>query len=96
MRRESKPEQSLESVLVDPTSRNLRQNWPFAGVLNSWQTGKVQKLSKDCGVDNSQETSARSLKGRSDVVRRAAHKVVLSGYVDRDHREAEAYISAHF
>ncbi len=86
MRREGKPEGPLESGLVDPTGRDLKSR-PAPKVLNSRLKGTIQTLSNGCGVENSQGNSARSMMGRSDVVRRVAQKVVRTGYVDRDHRD---------
>jgi len=53
LRWESKPEGPLESVLVDPTGRGLRELGQLKEVLNSRLTGLIQKRSKGCGVENS-------------------------------------------
>jgi hypothetical protein len=97
MRREGKPGGLLESVLVDPTGKDFIEPGQARKILNSRLTGLVRRLSNGYGVENSQEQSARSVKGRNDVVRRAAQKVVLSGYVARDHRDIRGpYLGAFF
>jgi hypothetical protein len=97
MRREGKPGGLLESVLVDPTGKDTIERGQARKVLNSRLTGLIRRLSIDYGVENSQEQSARSAKGRNDVVRRAAQKVVLTDYVARDHRDVRGpYLGAFF
>ena len=87
MRREGKPGGLLGSILVDPTGRDIIEPGQARKIPNSRLTGLVRSLSNDYGAENSQEQSARSVKGRNDMVRRAAQKVVLSGYVARSHRD---------
>lgn len=84
MRREGKPEGLLEPVLVDPTGRDVTEPGQVRNVPNSRLTGLVRKLSVGYGVENSKEPSARSVKGRNDVVWLAAQKAVLSSYIARD------------
>ncbi len=97
MRREGKPGGLLESVLVDPTGKEIIERGQARKILNSRLTGLIRRLSIGYGVENSQEQSARSVKGRNDVVRRAAQKVVWTGYVARDHRDIRGpYLGAFF
>jgi hypothetical protein len=84
-------------VLVDPTGKDIIEQGHARKVLNSRLTGLIRRLSIDCGVENSQEQSARSVKGRNDVVRRAAQKVVWTGYVARNRRDVRGpYLGAFF
>ena len=53
VRREGEPGGPLESVLVDPTGRNLMELGQLVEVLNSRLSGRVRKLSAGCGVENS-------------------------------------------
>jgi hypothetical protein len=55
MRREGKPGGFLESVLVDPTGKDVIEPGQALKVLNSRLTGLVRKLSNGCGAENSQE-----------------------------------------
>jgi len=87
MRREGKPGGLLESILVDPTGKDVIGRGQARKVLNSRLTGLIRRLSIGYGVENSQEQSARSVKGRNDVVRRAAQKAVWTGFIARDHRD---------
>ena len=97
MRREGKPGGLLGSVLVDPTGKDVIERGQARKVLNSRLTGLIRRLSIGYDVENSQEQSARSVKDRNDVVRRAAQKVVLSGYVARNHRDIRGpFLGAFF
>lgn len=96
MRREGKPEGLLEPVLVDPTGRDVTGPGQVRRVPNSRLTRLVRKLSVDHGVENSKEVSARSVKGRNDVVWLAAQKAVLPGYIARDQRRCPGPFSRRF